>query len=1619
MKSYPPRPFIPQGNINMQIKKVSYINKVQDDTLIKDFIGKLLSTNLGEIKDFLDRSSIMINNIKDDAGNSPLHIILGIDSQKLTPIERLEICKYLVLKGANIHTYNKQDITPIHLAAQQQFPDILDFFLKYGGNSNILNTSGQSPLHMAIKPVVSFCPQFRASSLIPAPDIKARDINNISKALWQQLNDFFKISDLNKVLDKSDPVNYKIEEKDHFPLLYPLTAIKNIIDKSNDYLKIKSLSTKDQTFFESTADKLFNNIQNELKKSALTSKDKQYKIKELLSRNITDVVGTLNDYYQGAKDSIKFENKNAFKETDLKYFSVNEDTDVIFNQKGSNYKRFFTEAINNLDTQYDREIGELFDSLDNIVDNLNELKEAVSYLHYINISYGGNNNFGYHEYLNSDNIDQFIDKYQLQISKLFIYNLNIGGNKLKYNDKNINIEITSRVNLNDKSIYQIEVDYYKKKIQFIIDNNTIKILETPINNQFNDFELNYTYNITLLNENIIYANTSVIDRFFKENNIDTLKENINNLKLFFQFNSKSEYKYNYYTMYNVLHLLNIQTNEYLSYLLFILNNEVTIQGLSINKYDNLKLLNENIYNTVKKNIKKINEQKIDPININKSLNKIVNILNFHQNLIINYSFIKLLFIYDGEYYDRKNYSINYSEIINNISTLIDDINYKFIVPGLFNQHMQKLPKINYEKATKINKEFFIQAYPIVENMVFYCDISKKVLDNIDNFIIVNENESPDTENINLPIINTEGYLLFVPKNESIFITNTTKKIEFQSLSSSKINNFDNFRYDQQTAIDNNIGIIGVEDIKNPTLIIDLLDPNKLPYDLMNSYFGLISDKSLLSYLEIVSNLKRVFISMVLDTRTLPIYQYPPKSINNIPGPVQTTPPNKRIGILFGHNGLESKKSLYEYVEANVEKMLGSQFDKSKEQVTIMTNRLIAEGIDEIVSKNIESYYNSEAIKLQKTILDKSLPGLDTQLDMPVLSDMQFKVDFTGLNSKMIELISNTDYYNSNKQLFDIDMILMEDHFDKIDINEYTFNIPQTNNKDKTKEIYFKQDYLKSDESIFKKEYTLCILNNTEIIDTLIKNGANINQQDVWGKTPLFYAIETKNYSLLNYLLKNYSNIFIKSLQMDNAIKFTIIQEIYHQNILLDENTFTYADNYKLNMINIFETNDELKKNMPKTIEIINYVPIYVINNIWFNLFKAGDKKELKELFYKYFNTEDDNYNLDNKSNNFLLNHDDIKDELDKEITLFNSDKAFGFESILKKMEINDDKYGTILQKTDNSKIKELQSKNSAKLQSFKSKIQKSVAPLFSKIAKLVDSSKDTIIEQFDEIKLFESVASSYELAHYIYARILKKYNSLKPFHRGENIHLYISSIYSKLLLKLNKYIAEINVKQLHSYNEVNKLTDFLNDIKCIENNLKFICDYLDQRYLENATIENNMVLADVCNSICYTTIITVQNNFLLAIKKMVILYIIRTLGVESFDKYKGILDLLTNDEGPLNYRINKNKRDNITVENVKTILGVKDLSDNENIDYTGFDNYVADIRQILVSNSILPIPNDSIFMKNYDNYIIPYYRLLFRTSIDHQKKLLTNYIKYIINQYNGVKVIRLILENLLLDKKKE
>jgi len=104
-------------------------------------------------------------NLKDWRGIAPLHeVVMG------TAAGKLKTMKVLIDNGANVNIRAGDQWTPLHMAAFDNYPELVELLLKRGAWVNTRNAFGQTPLFLAAqkgnKAVIRLLVKYGASETI-------------------------------------------------------------------------------------------------------------------------------------------------------------------------------------------------------------------------------------------------------------------------------------------------------------------------------------------------------------------------------------------------------------------------------------------------------------------------------------------------------------------------------------------------------------------------------------------------------------------------------------------------------------------------------------------------------------------------------------------------------------------------------------------------------------------------------------------------------------------------------------------------------------------------------------------------------------------------------------------------------------------------------------------------------------------------------------------------------------------------------------------------------------------------------------------------------------------------------------------------------------------------------------------------------------------------------------------------------------------------------------------------------------------------------------------------------------------------------------------------------------
>lgn len=164
--------------INKPLPKPSYLKidpvLFKDEEINKNNLDPLMNeiiTNKGDI--FGIQKCLLMNNIRldmvDEENNdeSIVHKLIKLDI--LSNHVKLNILKFLVLKGAPIDRTDRFKITPLLLASKQHNYDLVEFLFSHGANPMSYDQNNQNALHYALKLDTKRISCFKPKKIIKKP----------------------------------------------------------------------------------------------------------------------------------------------------------------------------------------------------------------------------------------------------------------------------------------------------------------------------------------------------------------------------------------------------------------------------------------------------------------------------------------------------------------------------------------------------------------------------------------------------------------------------------------------------------------------------------------------------------------------------------------------------------------------------------------------------------------------------------------------------------------------------------------------------------------------------------------------------------------------------------------------------------------------------------------------------------------------------------------------------------------------------------------------------------------------------------------------------------------------------------------------------------------------------------------------------------------------------------------------------------------------------------------------------------------------------------------------------------------------------------------------------------
>lgn len=546
----PNRKIIPQytGRIGQQVQRANpYFNRtvIPSKEIDPIIISKLLlnvssnENNILDLKEFIMKNGITTNDMLNEDGQSILHIIL--QNENLSKRQKIEIIKFFRDNFTLLESFDKNGLTPLHIASKLQLTDIVKELLDAKHNVNVQDNTYKTPLHYAVIGNQIEIPDKIDKKLFPKKKFKVEknDLNEMSKLLRKYINEtepikqFIKncyetltdiknlfskdIQDLeNKYTQKSIDISYEnITEKQKKDKLFKLTNEKKV--KTRELIQSKISSGKKQIQLEIRTEEGWSPDLN------LNNAVLQYKnikdIKKMLlfneqleKKSLTDNLDNINKKDNSFASNIlnMTQNINMFDDiirglifTYNFIDNINIINDITDNGDGTYTQNNKDEEKNKLNEYIQKVLDEIFIETNNKYYSSDIFRKIEYNITEENVDIDGN----LIENIKTGNKNILLQgQIQKNIEKIF-NDFNNETNQTADDDGNIiNVEYKKKDNIDDIELLQYKTSYYKSftmKYKVILGelNNILKTINSKFIELINLVDLKDVYK--LINEIIV------------------------------------------------------------------------------------------------------------------------------------------------------------------------------------------------------------------------------------------------------------------------------------------------------------------------------------------------------------------------------------------------------------------------------------------------------------------------------------------------------------------------------------------------------------------------------------------------------------------------------------------------------------------------------------------------------------------------------------------------------------------------------------------------------------------------------------------------------------------------------------------------------------------------------------------------------------------------------------------------------------------------------------------------------------------------------------------------------------------------------------------------------------
>ena len=1524
------------------LNKYHINDKKNDEDMIKKIFMSIEEGNIGKIHEEFNNNTSSFN-IKDVNDESVLHAI--IKSSNLTKDEKYELCKYVLKRGVPVNSYNKLNITPLHIASKMQLEKIVKLLLEKGANPSSLDNQDMNSLHYAVQ-----------SKVKPCEDKKVRKIikKNVSE---------------NKILKELFNFMVGYMHKDNTFQIYT-NHIKNTVNSKNLYAMYFNEINKVKDDFEKNIMMIAmnNDVSDEIKKKQIFDENLNAtkKIEELIKssselkilNNLTIKPNTINGWGPDAntkRNILPYKDYQILMEQTIKKYISS------YDKKIDEYQNNII-SFNNDSDKLSNNMDSMYTSLNNIVQLLHNYTQHIAPYHvhigaqivqFLQIDF---NVVGNKINVNTDNMDK--------IDVENIGDLNIRHDYIhKFSDK---IPIIYRGTKDDVDEWKSANERPKKYLLTIIPAGTsydnyagpkaqnfageskyqqydYKNLNDPIKKPFLDKMNTIIEQIKKNADNLVKSSQHLISQFKKNILVNIYDEHIKyqiiklvNMAIYLKL-LNDEFPETYHKI-NELNeyldtLINTPVRDEFMYLIHNATYEIdNLNKILKNQESQINIIYNRIYNLIQKYTEVIH----------------VLMLKSSNNYITSYNLITFedesgTYMFNG--YDNPLF-------IRNIPNTLDDFPHK----NMFNNNEEYIKHIIEKYLSQITCSNYATYY---------------ISDNENQNIITNEYNMFDKDNNKQRInqknpINPKKGILYNKQFSDINITNPFPIPDL-------INVKCEYMLNETDYLDNNdathLGNLG---IKKEEIINKKESAYPSIYPLLGHHFNIIKYRLIQ---HIITNLYNTYDNA------------DKKEIKNLKSVIENL-------------GINESESIIDVI------------------IATFTNEIL------------NAFINYQLSKSCKII---SHQFINTKTFDENTETNPFKNIILELHKNNLILMKNSDYlekYNNfTMHMNEIIDSLLNRYIRRRDVNLLL-----------TADLVEKKVEEKNNDNIVNYMDNLCVTIKPELITLLIKHRVNINQKNIAGETPLFYAIENQHYEIVKILLednKAHKNIMNKNGISPYQLILLKLKEYYE---LFSDNQKTI---FNLTAKSYNKIKDKLSKKpeygynvllyadtiFPILITLINYNLLNMTNSYlrnWtyqnsqflFNLLgKTSDISLSKQLISSIkpnnvsttrilYNKIDD---LEEEKKIYELKLTELnhqKDELNNEvkpvilppIQYKMTYVETAITNVTKKIDEIDDQIKTI--KSSTKKSRQQKSKYINTLNKFNIDDTDANNEM-TQFIKLIH--KDKYNSQYD-IRLYQDIWNSY----------LKNTNNLNSL---IYIHLMISKYMGYLINQkennqIDEHIFKTNIKLIEEWYE-NIPIKFIKDYFELPQELNN--DKITQIGMEEFEVEN-YALDKVINILEHALKTTIFANLFYTIVKSITKYVEELISYEQFgnDDYGKYLDLYV--DKIIYNKLDKTSDlmeyilDKLPLKVVKYVLKIYNGSNDPDKKITSLDELFNPIKTIIMNNTIVPMNESSNLIKNLDEFIYPFFKDNIELFVIESKNIIDNYFKNIMTEYNKIKILNLIIK---------